>query len=158
MTGRYYEGFEVGETIEHATRRTVSESDNQDFCDMTMNQQPLHLDADFAADTQFGERIVNGLYTMSLAVGITIPETTDGTIVANLSYDEVEHPAPVFHGDTIRVQSTVTDKRETSDGERGVVTFHVEAFAVNREDEPLVCEFDRTVLSLKREHHAEAED
>jgi len=157
MTGRYYEGFEVGETIEHATRRTVSESDNQDFCDMTMNQQPLHLDADFAADTQFGERIVNGLYTMSLAVGITIPETTDGTIVANLSYDEVEHPAPVFHGDTLRVQSTVTDRRETSDGERGVVTFHVEAFAVNREDEPLVCEFDRTVLSLKREH-AEAEE
>ncbi|SEW00439.1 MaoC family dehydratase [Halobacterium jilantaiense] len=157
MTGRYYEGFEEGETIEHATRRTVSESDNQKFCDMTMNQQPLHLDADFADDTQFGERIVNGLYTMSLAVGITIPETTDGTIVANLSYDEVEHPAPVFHGDTIRVQSTVTDKRETSDGERGVVTFHVEAFAVNREDEPLVCEFDRTVLSLKRDH-ADGED
>jgi acyl dehydratase len=151
MAGRYYEGFEVGETIEHDKRRTISESDNQDFCDMTMNQQPLHLDADFAGDTQFGERIVNGLYTMSLAVGITIPETTDGTIVANLSYDGVEHPAPVFHGDTIRVQSTVTDKRETSDGERGVVTFHVEVFAVNREDEPLVCEFDRTVLSLKRE-------
>ncbi|MFB6270068.1 MAG: MaoC family dehydratase [Halobacterium sp.] len=152
MTGRYYEGFEVGETIEHDKRRTVSESDNQAFCDMTMNQQPLHLDAEFAADTQFGERIVNGLYTMSLAVGITIPETTDGTIVANLSYDDVEHPAPVFHGDTVRVQSTVTDKRETSDGERGVVTFNVEVFAVDREDEPLVCEFDRTVLSLKREH------
>jgi acyl dehydratase len=156
MTGRYYEEFEEGETIEHATRRTISESDNQEFCDMTMNQQPLHLDADFAADTQFGERIVNGLYTMSLAVGITIPETTDGTIVANLSYDDVEHPAPVYHGDTLRVQSSVTDKRETSDGERGVVTFHVEAFAVNREaddgESPLVCEFDRTVLSLKREH------
>jgi acyl dehydratase len=155
MTGRYYEEFDVGETIEHDKRRTVSESDNQDFCDMTMNQQPLHLDADFAADTQFGERIVNGLYTLSLAVGITIPETTDGTIVANLSYDDVEHPAPVFHGDTLRVQSTVTDKRETSDGERGVVTFHVEVFAVNREAEPLVCEFERTVLSLKREHAAE---
>lgn len=154
MTGRYYEGFEVGETIEHATRRTVSEADNQEFCDMTMNQQPLHLDAAFASETQFGERIVNGLYTMSLAVGITIPETTDGTIVANLSYDEVEHPAPVFHGDTIRVQSTVTDKRETSDGERGVVTMRVEVFAVNREDEPLVCEFERTVLSLKRAHDA----
>mgnify|MGYP000327277728 FL=1 len=155
MTGRYYEEFTVGETIEHDKRRTVSESDNQDFCDMTMNQQPLHLDADFAADTQFEERIVNGLYTMSLAVGITIPETTDGTIVANLSYDDVEHPAPVFHGDTIRVQSTVTDKRETSDGERGVVTFRVEAFAVNRDEEPLVCEFERTVLSLKREHAGE---
>ena len=150
MTGLYYEDFEVGETIEHDKRRTISEADNQQFCDMTMNQQPLHLDADFAAEAQFGERIVNGLYTMSLAVGLTIPDTTDGTIVANLSYDGVEHPAPVFHGDTIRVQSTITDKRETSDGERGVVTMHVEAFAVNREDE-LVCEFDRTVLSLKRD-------
>ncbi|NHN49943.1 MaoC family dehydratase [Halostella sp. JP-L12] len=149
MPGLYYEEFEVGETIEHEKRRTVSERDNQAFCDMTMNQQPLHLDAEFAEDTQFGERLANGLYTMSLAVGLTIPETTDGTIVANLSYDEVEHPSPVFHGDTIRAQSTVTDKRETSDGERGVVTMRVEAFAVNRDDE-LVCEFERTVLSKKR--------
>ena len=149
MTGLYYEEFEVGETIEHGKRRTVSERDNQAFCDMTMNQQPLHLDAEFAEETQFGERLVNGLYTMSLAVGLTIPETTDGTIVANLSYDDVKHPSPVFHGDTLRVQSTVTDKRETSDGDRGVVTMHVEAFAVNRDDE-LVCEFDRTVLSEKR--------
>ncbi|QFU82162.1 MaoC family dehydratase [Natronorubrum aibiense] len=152
MTGLYYEEFEVGETINHEKRRTISESDNQRFCDMTMNQQPLHLDAAFASETAFGERLVNGLYTMSLAVGITIPETTDGTIVANLSYDNVEHPEPVFHGDTIRVQSTVTDKRETSDGERGIVTMHVEAFKVNDPDEPLVCEFDRTVLSLKREY------
>jgi acyl dehydratase len=151
MTGLYYEDFTVGQTIEHDKRRTISEADNQGFCDMTMNRQPLHLDADFAGETQFGERIVNGLYTMSLAVGLTIPDTTDGTIVANLSYDAVEHPAPVFHGDTIRVQSAVTDKRETSDGERGVVTMHVEVFAVNRADEPLVCEFDRTVLSLKRD-------
>jgi acyl dehydratase len=148
MTGLYYEQFEVGETIEHERRRTISESDNQRFCDMTMNQQPLHLDGEFAADTEFGDRVVNGLYTMALAVGITIPETTDGTIVANLSYDEVEHPKPVFHGDTIHVQSTVTDKRETSDGERGVVTMHVEAFD---QDDDLVCAFDRTVLSLKRE-------
>jgi len=154
VTGLYYEEFEVGETIEHEKRRTVSESDNQRFCDMTMNQQPLHLDADFAADTQFGDRLVNGLYTMSLAVGLSIPDTTDGTIVANLSYDGVEHPDPVFHGDTIRAQSTVTDKRETSDGERGVVTMHVEAFKVDGdegdEEETLVCEFDRTVLSLKK--------
>jgi acyl dehydratase len=150
MTGLYYGEFEVGETIEHDKRRTVSEADNQAFCDLTMNQQPLHLDAEFAAGTEFGERLVNGLFTMSLAVGLTIPETTDGTIVANLSYDDVEHPEPVFHGDTIRVQSTVTDKRETSEGDRGVVTMHVEVFKVNDPDEPLVCGFDRTVLSLKR--------
>ncbi|MFB6070626.1 MAG: MaoC family dehydratase [Halanaeroarchaeum sp.] len=147
MPGLYYEEFTVGETIEHATTRTVSESDNQRFCDMTMNQQPLHLDAEFAGDTQFGERIVNGLYTMSLAVGISIPETTDGTIVANLSYDDVQHPRPVYHGDTIGARSTVTDKRETSDGERGVVTMHVEA---HNQDDELVCEFDRTVLAEKR--------
>ena len=150
MPGRYYEDFEVGETVAHDKRRTVSESDNQRFCDLTMNQQPLHLDADFAADTQFGERLVNGLYTMSLAVGLSIPETTDGTIVANLSYDDVEHPAPVFHGDTIRVQSTVADKRETSDGERGVVTMTVEAFRVEDGEDTLVCSFDRTVLAEKR--------
>ncbi|HKL29927.1 MAG TPA: MaoC family dehydratase [Natrialbaceae archaeon] len=152
MTGRYFEEFEVGETIEHDKRRTISERDNQAFSDLTMNQQPLHLDAEFAEGTQFGERLVNGLYTMSLAVGLTIPETTDGTIVANLSYDDVEHPNPVFHGDTIEVQSTVTDKRETSDGERGIVTMHVEVY--NQHDD-LVCSFDRTVLSLKREEVAE---
>jgi acyl dehydratase len=155
MTGLYYEEFEVGETIEHGKRRTISERDNQAFCDMTMNQQPLHLDAEFAAETQFGERLVNGLYTMSLAVGLTVPETTDGTIVANLSYDDVTHPNPVYHGDTIRAQSTVTEKRETSGGERGVVTMHVEVFAVNRDGEggaageTLVCSFDRTVLSVR---------
>jgi len=155
MAGRYYEEFEVGETIEHPRRRTVSERDNQVFCDMTMNQQPLHLDADFAADTDFGERLVNGLYTMSLAVGMTIPETTDGTIVANLSYDDVQHPNPVFHGDTLYARTTVTDKRETSDGERGVVTMRVETFKVDEggdgpDGDTLVCEFERTALSLKR--------
>ncbi|ACV49020.1 MULTISPECIES: MaoC family dehydratase [Halomicrobium] len=147
MAGNYYEEFTVGETITHPRSRTVSESDNQRFCDMTMNQQPLHLDAEFAADTDFGERVVNGLYTLSLAVGLTIPETTDGTIVANLGYDEVEHPAPVFHGDTIRAETTVTDKRETSDGDRGVVTMSVDVFT---QDDTLVCSFERTVLAEKR--------
>ncbi|MXR50826.1 MaoC family dehydratase [Halovenus sp. WSH3] len=148
MTGLYYEEFEVGDRIEHEKRRTISEADNQQFCDMTMNQQPLHLDSEFAADTEFGERVVNGLYTMSLAVGLTIPDTTDGTIVANLSYDDVEHPNPVFHGDTIRAETEVLDKRETSDGDRGIVTMRVEAF--NQEDE-LVCSLERTALSLKRD-------
>ena len=147
MTGLYYEEFTVGDSIEHERRRTISESDNQRFCDLTMNAQPLHLDAEFAGKTEFGARVVNGLYTMSLAVGLSIPETTDGTIVANLSYDDVEHPHPVFHGDTIHVRSSVTDKRETSDGERGVVTMHLDVF---NQDEVLVCEFDRTVLSKKR--------
>ncbi len=149
MSGRYFEEFAVGESIEHERRRTISEADNQRFCDMTMNQQGLHLDAVTAGETEFGERIVNGLYTMSLAVGLTIPEATDGTIVANLSFDNVSHPNPVFHGDTIEATSTVTEKRETSDGSRGVVTMHVTVERVA--DNETVCEFDRTVLSLKRE-------
>ena len=149
MPGLYYEEFEVGRVIDHERRRTVTEADNQRFCDMTMNQQPLHLNAAFAAETDFGERVVNGLYTMSLAVGLTIPDTTDGTIVANLSYDDVEHPAPVFHGDTIRAESEVLDKRETSDGERGVVRMAVRAYRVDPDGEDtLVCSFERTVLSL----------
>ena len=143
MAGLYYEGFTEGETIEHDRRRTISESDNQRFCDLTMNQQPLHLDADFAAETTFGERVVNGLYTMSLAVGLTVPDTTDGTIVANLSYDAVEHPAPVFHGDTIRAETTVLDKRPTRDGDRGIVTMQVDAYTT---EGTLVCTFERTAL------------
>jgi acyl dehydratase len=152
VPGLYYEEFEVGATIAHDRRRTVTESDNQRFCDMTMNQQPLHLDAAFAAGTTFGERVVNGLYTTSLAVGLTVPDTTDGTVVANLSYDDVAHPAPVFHGDTVRAETTVLDKRETSDGERGVVRMRVEAYRVEDEGEDtLVCSFERTVLALRRD-------
>jgi acyl dehydratase len=154
MVGRYFEEFSEGDRIEHEKRRTISESDNQRFCDMTMNQQPLHLDATFAADTDFGERLVNGLYTMSLAVGLTIPETTDGTIVANLSYDDVSHPEPVFHGDTIRAVSTVANVRETADGSRGVVTMDVEVF--NQYDD-VVCSFERTVLSLRQPDGEEGE-
>jgi len=118
MAGLYYEGFTEGETITHDRRRTVSESDNQRFCDLTMNQQPLHLDADFAAETTFGERVVNGLYTMSLAVGLTVP-------------------------DTIRAETTVLDKRPTSDGDRGIVTMQVDAYTT---EGTLVCTFERTAL------------
>jgi len=148
MAGRYYEDFTEGTTIRHERRRTVSESDNQRFCDLAMNGQPLHLDADFAAETTFGERVVNGLYTMSLAVGLSIPDTTDGTIVANLGYDSVEHPAPVFHGDTIHAETTVLEKRLTSDEERGVVAMQVDVY---NGDETLVCTFERTALVERAE-------
>ncbi len=152
MPGLYYEEFDVGATIDHDRRRTVTAADNQRFCDVTMNTQPLHLDAAFAAGTEFGERVVNGLYTMSLAVGLTVPDTTDGTVVANLSYDDVEHPAPTFHGDTLRAETTVLDKRETSDGERGVVRMGVDAYRVDPEAaDTLVCSFERTVLALRRD-------
>ena len=148
MGGLYYEQFTEGETIEHDRRRTVSECDNQRFCDLTMNGQALHLDAEYAAGTDFGERIVNGLYTMSLAVGLTVPDTTDGTVVANLGYDAVEHPAPVFHGDTVRAETTVVEKRLTSDGDRGIVTMQVDAYTG---DDTLVCTFERTALVERRE-------
>lgn len=147
MTGLYYEDYEEGMTIRHEKRRTVSEADNQRFCDLTMNQQPLHLDKEFARESEFGERIVNGLLTMSLGVALTIPDTTDGTIVANLGYNEVEHPRPVYHGDTLRAETTVLEKRETSDGDRGVVRMQVEVY--NQEDS-VVCSLERTVLSLKK--------
>lgn len=151
MPGLYYEEFDVGQVIAHDRRRTVTEADNQRFCDMTMNGQPLHLDATFAAETEFGERVVNGLYTLSLAVGLTIPDTTDGTIVANLSYGDVTHPAPVFHGDTIRAETEVLARRETSDGDRGVVRMGVRAYRVEAGEDTLVCSFERTVLSRRRD-------
>jgi len=121
---------------------------------MTMNQQPLHLDGEFGRHRvrrAAGQRPLHD----EPGRGCFDPGRPTETIVANLSYDDVEHPNPVFHGDTIRAQSTVTDKHETSDGERGIVTMHVEAFKANDPDEPLVCEFDRTVLSLKRERAAD---
>lgn len=108
-----------------------------------MNNQPLHLDAEYAKDTAFGERVVNGLLTFSLAVGLSVPDLTEGTIVANLGYDEVRHPAPVFHGDTIRVKSTILRKRLTSTPGRGLV--EVETEAVNQDGET-VCSFKRTVM------------
>lgn len=149
MTGLYYEEYEEGMTIKHEKRRTVSEADNQRFCDLTMNQQPLHLDREFARTTEFGERIVNGLLTMSLGVALTVPDTTDGTIVANLGYDAVEHPEPVYHGDTLRAETTVLDKRETSDGERGVVRMQVDVY---NQDDVVVCTLERTALALKKEN------
>ena len=93
--------------------RTITEMDNTLFCALTMNTQPLHLNEDFAAQTQFGQRIVNGIFTLGLVVGLTVSELTEGTVVANLGYDRVVHPNPVFHGDTIYVETEVLEKRES---------------------------------------------
>jgi acyl dehydratase len=141
--GLYYEQFEEGQTFEHEPGRTITESDNVMFCSMTMNTQPLHLDREFAEQTPFGEPVVNGLLTFSLAVGLSVPDLTEGTIVANLSYDEVEHPNPVYHGDTIRAESEVLGKRLTSTPGRGLVRF--ETVATNQDDE-IVCRFQRTAM------------
>ncbi len=141
--GLHYEEFKEGQVFEHEPGRTITESDNVLFCSMTMNTQPLHLDAQWAEQTVFGERVVNGLLTFSLAVGLSVPDLTEGTIIANLGYDEVAHPKPVFHGDTIRAKSEVLSKRLTSKPGRGLVEF--ETTVTNQEGET-VCTFKRTAL------------
>jgi len=148
MTGRYFEDLEVGQRFKHAQGRTITEADNTLFCAMTMNTQPLHLNADFAEKTAYGRRIVNGLLTLSLAVGLTVGDLTEGTVVANLGYDRVSHPNPVFHGDTLYVESEVIEKRESaSKPDRGIVRLrHVG----RKPDGTIAVEFERTVMFLKR--------
>jgi len=123
--------------------------DNVLFSALTMNTQPLHLNEDFAAKhTQFGRRLVNGIFTLGLAVGITVPELTEGTIVANLGYESVVHPHPMFHGDTLYVQSEVMEMRESrSQPDRGIVRLrHIG----RNQDGVVVITFERTALFLKR--------
>jgi itaconyl-CoA hydratase len=149
MPGKYYEELEVGMTFKHHLSRTVTETDNVLFSSLTMNTQPLHINEDYASKTQFGQRIVNGIYTMGLVVGITVPDLTDGTIIANLGYDKVRHPQPVYHGDTIYVESEVLDKRESkSNPERGLVTFRHRG---RNQHGAVVIELERTVLFMKRQ-------
>jgi acyl dehydratase len=122
--------------------------DNVMFSGLTMNPQPLHLDEHYAAQTQFGRRLVNGIFTMGLMVGICVSDLTEGTIVANLGYDNVRHPKPVFHGDTIYVESEVLDKRESgSNPDRGIVTIKHTA---RNQDGVIVCELERTVMFHKK--------
>ncbi len=148
MPGRYYEDLNAGQRIRHTAGRTVTETDNVLFCALTMNTQPLHLNEDFASRTEFGRRIVNGLFTLGLVVGMTVAELTEGTIVANLSYEKVVHPNPVFHGDTIMVETEVLEKRDSrSKPDRGLVRLkHVG----RKQDGTVVIELERTVMFLKR--------
>ncbi|PJF41941.1 MAG: dehydratase [Phototrophicales bacterium] len=148
MAGKYFEELEVGQKLRHSLGRTITEMDNVLFSTLTMNPQPLHLNEDFAAKTQFGQRIVNGIFTMGVVVGLTVGELTDGTIVANLGYERVSHPKPVFHGDTIYVETEVLEKRESrSKPDRGIVRLkHV---GLNQHGD-VVCEIERSVLFLKR--------
>jgi acyl dehydratase len=147
LAGRYYEQFEVGEVIAHALHRTVTETDNLMFTALTHNTQPLHLDAEFAAATEFGRIVVNGTYTFSLMVGLSVSDTTQGTLVANLGYDALVMPKPVFIGDTLRAETSVVDKRESkSRPNAGLVVFEDRAF--NQRGE-LVCQCRRTALMLK---------
>jgi itaconyl-CoA hydratase len=122
MSGKFFEDLSVGDHYRHALGRTITEADNTLFCAITLNTQPLHLNADYAEKTPFGQRIVNGLLTMGLVVGLSVGDLTEGTIVANLGYDKVVHPNPVFHGDTLYAETVVLDKRESvSRPDRGIV-------------------------------------
>lgn len=142
--GMWFEELTVGTTVEHAITRTLTETDNVLFTTMSMNPQPLHLDADFASRTQFGKPLVNSLFTLALAVGIAVPELTLGTTVANLGFSDVTFPNPVFAGDTIHVTSEVTAARLSgSKPGVGIVTFrHV----ARNQDDKVVCQADRQAM------------
>jgi len=148
MPGKFYEDLTPGQIIQHPTGRTVTEMDNVLFNSLTMNTQALHLNEDFASKTQFGQRIFNGIFTMALVVGISASEITDGTIVANLGYENVRHPAPVFHGDTIYAETEVLDKRETkSRPDAGIIRLK---HTGRKQDGTVVVELVRAVMFLKK--------
>jgi acyl dehydratase len=124
MTGLYFEEFEDGQVFEHPISRTVTETDNLLFSTLTMNPQPLHLDEEFAKQTEFGQRLVNSLFTLGLVIGLSVGETTLGTTIANLGMTEVRFPKPVFHGDTLRARTIVRSKRRSqSRKDAGIVEF-----------------------------------
>jgi acyl dehydratase len=148
MPGLYFEDFTPGMIVRHSRSRTLTEADNVLFCSLTMNTQPLHLDAEFATRSPFGQRVVNGILTLGLVVGISVGDLTEGTLVANLGYDRVVHPLPVFHGDTLRVETEVLDARPSgSRPDRGVVRLRHRGR--NQRDE-IVIEVERSVLVLRR--------
>ena len=148
MAGLWFEECTPGRVIPHAIRRSVTEMDNVLFSSLTMNPQPLHIDFAAAAKSEFGRPLVNSLFTLGLVIGLSVHETTLGTIVANLGMTEVKFPHPVFHGDTIGVVSTVKAARESrSRPDAGIVEF--EHVATNQ-DGVVVATCLRQVLIQKR--------
>ena len=147
MAGKFFDEWEVGERITHEIRRTVTETDNLLFSTMTHNPQPLHLDIEAAKESGFGQILVNSTFTFSLLVGLSVGDTTLGTLVANLGFNNVVTPKPVFIGDTLRAESEIKELRESkSRPEAGIVTFTHEL--LNQRDE-LVCRCERSALLRK---------
>ena len=130
MSGLYFDEFSIGQVFEHQVRRTVTEMDNVLFSALTHNPAALHIDEEYCkTETEFGQRIVNSAFTLGLMVGITVGDTTLGTTVANLGWNDVRFPKPLFHGDTVHVRTTVTELRESrSRPDTGITTFLHEAF------------------------------
>ena len=148
MQGLYLEDFEVGRKFEHALRRTVTEMDNTLFSCLTHNPQPLHIDHEFAASTEWGKPLVNSMFTLGLMIGISVNDTTLGTTIGNLGMTEVKFPKPVFHGDTLHVTTEVVSSRETkSRPDAGIVEFVHKAF--NQRGE-LVAECRRQAMMRKK--------
>jgi acyl dehydratase len=148
MAGLYFEDLTEGRVIDAEWTRTVTEADNVLFCSMTMNVQKLHLDANFAAQTEFRRPLVNSLFTLGLMIGMSVHNSTQGTTIANLGMREVRFPAPVFAGDTLRVLSTVIAARPSaSRADAGIVTFRHEAF---NQDGTLVAVCERAALMRRR--------
>lgn len=150
--GRYYEDFKVGDTYEHRPGRTISEVDNTWFTLLTMNQHPVHFDAEYAKHTEFKKPLVNSAFTISLVTGMSVSDTSQKT-VANLGWDKIKLTKPVFAGDTLYAESTVLAKRESqSRPTQGIVT--IKTFGKNQRGE-VVCEFERTMLIPKRGYDVE---
>ena len=148
MAGRYFDEWLVGETVAHAVTRTVTETDKVLVSALTHNPQPMHLDHEAAAASEFGRPLVNSIYTFGLMVGVSVSDTTLGTLVANLGYDRLVFPAPVFIGDTLRSESECIEVRESkSRPNAGIVTWEHRSF--NQRGE-LVCKCTRSALLLKR--------
>ena len=153
MPGRSFEQFQVGEVLRHREQVDVTMEDNVTFCRITRNNQPLHLDPAYAAGTPFGRVVVNGLYTMSVATGVSVEDTTAGTLVANLGYEDVQHPKPVFPGDRLSFETEVVAKRESSKPGRGIVTL---LHRVRNQQGDEVCRFRRIVMVQTLEAQAGA--
>jgi acyl dehydratase len=148
MPGRYFDEWQVGDRIAHEVTRTVTETDNVLISALTHNPQPLHLDHELAAASEFGRPLVNSIYTFGLMVGVSVADTTLGTLVANLGYDKLVFPNPVFAGDTLRSETECLAVRTSkSRPNAGIVTWAHRSF--NQRDE-LVCECTRTALLLKK--------
>jgi len=151
MAGMYFEEFQVGQVFKHPWGRTITESDNMTFSCLTLNVQPLHIDHEFASKTEFGKPLVNSLFTLGLMIGMTVNDTTLGTTIANLGMSDVRFPKPLFHGDTIRVRTTVKSVRESSSRPKaGIVEFEHEAF---NQHQQLVAVCVRQALMHKRIAH-----
>jgi acyl dehydratase len=148
MAGRYFDEWQVGDTIAHSVIRTVTETDNVLISTLTHNPQPMHLDHEAAARSEFGQPLVNSIFTFGLMVGVSVADTTLGTLVANLGYDKLRFPKPVFVGDTLRSESECVSVRESgSRPNAGIVTWEHRSF--NQRDE-LVCSCTRSALLLKK--------